>query len=112
MKLKIKKANKFYLVENDSATADSSVEQNNNVNIFAIKDTDSKYLKDFKEYCKSAVNNAEQPTGENKSENTPIPPGNTSAEEKQEEVDDAAKKMCEKASDVAGQEVVDPKEGN
>ena len=56
MKLKIKKANKFYLVENDSATVDSSVEQNNNVDIFAIKDTDSKYLKDFKEYCVKAAN--------------------------------------------------------
>lgn len=56
MKLKIKKANKFYLVENDNTSTDSSVGTSNNDDIFTIKDTDSKYLKDFKDYCVKAAN--------------------------------------------------------
>lgn len=112
MKLKIKKANKFYLVENDAASTDSSVGTSNNDDIFTIKDTDGEFLQKFKEYCKSAVNNTEQQPVEKKPENTPTPPGNTPAEEKQEGVGDAAKKMREKASDVAGQEVLDLSTGN
>lgn len=112
MKLKIKKANKFYLVENDAASTDSSVGTSNNDDIFTIKDTDSEFLQNFKEYCKSAVNNTEQPTGEDKPENASTPSDNTPGEGKQGAVGDAAEKMREKASDVAGQEVLDSSTGN
>lgn len=89
MKLKIKKANKFYLVENDAASTDSSVGTSNNDDIFTIKDTDSEFLKNFKEYCKSAVNNAEQPS-ENNPENAPTPSGNIPSKENQQQISNAA----------------------
>lgn len=111
MKLKIKKANKFYLVENDSTQQESTPEQSVN-DIFTIKDTDSEFLQDFKEYCKSAVNTAEQPTEGNKLENAPTPTDNTAGEENREAIDNAAEGLGKKASDMAEEFIVNQNEGN
>lgn len=108
MKLKIKKANKFYLVENNTASPDSSVDTSNNDDIFAIKDTDSEFLQNFKEYCKSAINSAEQQTDENTTENTSTASDNTPIEGNQENVDNAIAGLAGLANDV----VVDPSTGN
>lgn len=89
MKLKIKKANKFYLVENEADSTDSSVGTSNNNDIFTIKDTDGEFLQKFKEYCKSAVNNTEQPS-ENNPENAPTPSGNMPSEENQQKISNSA----------------------
>ena len=105
MKLKIKKANKFYLVENDSEQQSPTQSGND---IFAIKKDDSKFLKNFKEYCKSAINNAEQPTDGNKPENTSTASENTPGEGKRETVDNAIAGLV----DLAKKFVVNPNEGN
>lgn len=112
MKLKIKKANKFYLVENDTASTDSSVGTSNNDDIFTIKDTDSEFLQKFKEYCKSAVNNAEQQTGEDKPTNVSTASGNTSGEGNRGKISDAVEDFKETAADIAGVEVIDSSKGN
>lgn len=111
MKLKIKKANKFYLVENDSTQQESTTEQSVS-DIFTIKDTDSEFLQNFKEYCKSAINNAEHQPSENKPENTSTASENTPGEGKQESIDDAAKGLGKKASEMAEEFVINPNEGN
>lgn len=105
MKLKIKKANKFYLVENDSTQQESTPEQSVN-DIFTIKDTDSEFLQNFKEYCKSAVNNAEQQTGENNTENTSTTPENIPSKESQEKIDKSAEELKKTAAGIAEEEIV------
>lgn len=106
MKLKIKKANKFYLVENDSTQQGSTTGQSGD--IFTIKDTDSEFLQNFKEYCQSAVNNAEQQPSENKPENTSTASENTPGEGKRETVDNAIAGLAGLANEV----VVNPSTGN
>lgn len=106
MKLKIKKANKFYLVENDTASTDSSVGTSNNDDIFTIKDADSEFLQNFKEYCKSAVNNAEQPTSEDKPENTSTASENIPSKESQEKIDKSVEELKQTAAGIAEEEIV------
>lgn len=104
MKLKIKKANKFYLVENDSTQQESTTEQSVS-DIFTIKDTDSEFLQNFKEYCQSAVNNAEQ-TGENNTENTSATSENIPSKESQEKIDKSAEELKKTAAGIAAEEIV------
>lgn len=111
MKLKIKKANKFYLVENDTTSTDSSVGTSNNDDIFTIKDTDSKFLQNFKEYCKSAVSNAEQPS-ENNPENASIAPGSNPSGKSKDPIGDAAEGVARTAAEMAEDNVINPNEGN
>lgn len=103
MKLKIKKANKFYLVENDSTQQESTTGQSGD--IFTIKDTDSEFLQNFKEYCQSAVNNAEQ-TGENNTENTSTNSENIPSKESQEKIDKSAEELKKTAAGIAAEEIV------
>lgn len=103
MKLKIKKANKFYLVENDSTQQESTTGQSGD--IFTIKDTDSEFLQNFKEYCQSAVNNAEQ-TGENNTENTSTTSENIPSKESQEKIDKSAEELKKTAAGIAAEEIV------
>lgn len=104
MKLKIKKANKFYLVENDSTPQESTPEQSGD--IFTIKDTDSEFLQNFKEYCQSAVNNTEQQTGENNTENTSTASENIPSKESQEKIDKSAEELKKTAAGIAAEEIV------
>ena len=105
MKLKIKKANKFYLVENDSTQQESATEQSVS-DIFTIKDTDSEFLQNFKEYCQSAVNNTEQPTSEDKPENTSTASENIPSKESQEKIDKSAEELKKTAAGIAEEEIV------
>lgn len=105
MKLKIKKANKFYLVENDSTQQESTSEQSVN-DIFTIKDTDSEFLQNFKEYCTSAVNNAEQQTDGNTTENTSTASENIPSKESQEKIDKSAEELKKTAAGIAEEEIV------
>ena len=104
MKLKIKKANKFYLVENDSTQQESTTGQSGD--IFTIKDTDSEFLQNFKEYCQSAVNNAEQQPSENKPENTSTASENIPSKESQEKIDKPAEELKKTAAGIAAEEIV------
>lgn len=105
MKLKIKKANKFYLVENDSTQQESATEQSVS-DIFTIKDTDSEFLQNFKEYCKSAINNAEQQPSENKPENASTTSENIPSKESQEKIDKSAEELKKTAAGIAAEEIV------
>lgn len=105
MKLKIKKANKFYLVENGSTQQESTQEQSVN-DIFTIKDTDGEFLQNFKEYCKSAVNNAEQQTDGNTAQNTSTASENIPSKESQEKIDKSAEELKKTAAGIAEEEIV------